>query len=41
MVLFDMTDWTHNPLGLGIYRKQPDGRWLLARDADTLSPVAE
>jgi uncharacterized protein (TIGR02246 family) len=24
-----------------IYRKQPDGRWLLARDAHTLSPVAE
>jgi uncharacterized protein (TIGR02246 family) len=23
-----------------IYRKQPDGRWLLARNADTLSPVA-
>ena len=23
-----------------IYRKQPDGRWLLARDAHTLSPVA-
>lgn len=23
-----------------IYRKQPDGRWLLARDANTLSPVA-
>jgi uncharacterized protein (TIGR02246 family) len=22
-----------------IYRKQPDGRWLLARDANTLSPV--
>jgi uncharacterized protein (TIGR02246 family) len=22
-----------------IYRKQPDGRWLLARDAHTLSPV--
>jgi len=21
-----------------IYRKQPDGRWLLARDANTLSP---
>jgi uncharacterized protein (TIGR02246 family) len=25
---------------LTIYRKQPDGRWLLARDAHTLSPVA-
>jgi uncharacterized protein (TIGR02246 family) len=23
-----------------IYRKEPDGRWLLARDANTLSPVA-
>ena len=23
-----------------IYRKQPDGCWLLARDANTLSPVA-
>jgi uncharacterized protein (TIGR02246 family) len=23
-----------------IYRKQPDGRWRLARDAHTLSPVA-
>ena len=23
-----------------IYRKRPDGRWLLARDAHTLSPVA-
>ena len=23
-----------------IYRKQPDGRWLLARDSNTLSPVA-
>lgn len=22
-----------------IYRKQPDGRWLLARDAHTLSPI--
>src|SRR5688572_26514435 len=22
-----------------IYRKQPDGRWLMARDAHTLSPV--
>jgi hypothetical protein len=22
-----------------VYREQPDGRWLLARDADTLSPV--
>ena len=22
-----------------IYRKQPDGRWLLARDANVLSPV--
>ena len=26
---------------LTVYRKQPDGRWLLARDAHTLSPVAE
>ena len=25
---------------LTVYRKQPDGRWLLARDAHTLSPVA-
>jgi uncharacterized protein (TIGR02246 family) len=24
-----------------IYRKQPDVRWLLVRDAHTLSPVAE
>ena len=24
---------------LTIYRKQPDGRWLLARDAHTLQPV--
>ena|SRR5947209_6714217 len=24
-----------------IYRKQPDGRWLLARDTHTLSPVAK
>jgi uncharacterized protein (TIGR02246 family) len=23
-----------------IYRRQPDGRWLLARDAHTLSPAA-
>jgi uncharacterized protein (TIGR02246 family) len=23
-----------------IYRKQPDGRWLLARDANTLAPAA-
>ncbi len=22
-----------------VYRRQPDGRWLLARDAHTLSPV--
>jgi uncharacterized protein (TIGR02246 family) len=22
-----------------VYRKQPDGRWLVARDAHTLSPV--
>jgi uncharacterized protein (TIGR02246 family) len=22
-----------------VYRKQPDGRWLLARDANTLSPM--
>jgi uncharacterized protein (TIGR02246 family) len=22
-----------------VYRKQPDGRWLLARDAHTLSPM--
>lgn len=26
---------------LTVYRKQPDGRWLLARDAHTLSPVEE
>lgn len=25
---------------LTIYRKQPDGRWLLARDAHTLAPAA-
>lgn len=25
---------------ISIYRKQTDGRWLLARDANTLSPVA-
>lgn len=24
-----------------VYRKQPDGRWFLARDAHTLSPVEE
>ena len=24
-----------------VYRKQPDGRWLLARDAHTLSPAEE
>ena len=24
---------------LTVYRKHPDGRWLLARDAHTLSPV--
>jgi uncharacterized protein (TIGR02246 family) len=24
---------------IAIYRRQPDGRWLLARDAHTLSPV--
>ena len=24
-----------------IYRKHPDGRWLLARDANVLSPVVE
>jgi uncharacterized protein (TIGR02246 family) len=24
-----------------VWRKQPDGRWLLARDAHTLSPVAK
>jgi uncharacterized protein (TIGR02246 family) len=26
---------------LTIYRKQPDGRWLLARNAHTLSPVTK
>jgi ketosteroid isomerase-like protein len=26
---------------LTVYRKQPDGRWLLVRDAHTLSPVAK
>ncbi|MBS0632827.1 MAG: SgcJ/EcaC family oxidoreductase [Verrucomicrobia bacterium] len=26
---------------LTVYRKQDDGRWLLARDAHTLTPVAE
>ncbi len=26
---------------LTVYRKQPDGRWLLARDAHTLCPVAK
>ena len=25
---------------ISIYRKQPNGRWLLARDVNTLSPVA-
>jgi uncharacterized protein (TIGR02246 family) len=24
---------------ISVYREQPDGRWLLARDAHTLSPV--
>ena len=24
-----------------VYRKQPDGRWLLARDAHTLAPLAK
>jgi uncharacterized protein (TIGR02246 family) len=24
-----------------VFRKQPDGRWLLARDAHTLSPIAK
>ena len=24
-----------------VYRKQPDGRWIVARDAHTLSPVAK
>lgn len=24
-----------------VYRKQPDGRWLIARDTHTLSPVAK
>jgi uncharacterized protein (TIGR02246 family) len=24
-----------------VYRKQPDGRWLMARDAHTLSPVVK
>jgi uncharacterized protein (TIGR02246 family) len=26
---------------LTVYRRQPDGRWLLARDAHTLSPVKQ
>jgi uncharacterized protein (TIGR02246 family) len=26
---------------LTVYRQQPDGRWLLARDAHTLSPVEQ
>jgi uncharacterized protein (TIGR02246 family) len=26
---------------IAVYRKQPDGRWLLARDAHTLSPVTK
>jgi uncharacterized protein (TIGR02246 family) len=26
---------------LTVYRKQPDGRWLLARDAHTLSPAGK
>jgi uncharacterized protein (TIGR02246 family) len=26
---------------LSVYRQQPDGRWLLARDAHTLSPVEQ
>jgi uncharacterized protein (TIGR02246 family) len=25
---------------LTVYRKQPDGRWVLARDAHTLTPVS-
>ena len=26
---------------LTVYRKQPDGRWLLDRDANVLSPLVE
>jgi uncharacterized protein (TIGR02246 family) len=26
---------------LTVYRRQPDGRWLLARDAHTLSPAVK
>ena len=26
---------------IAIYRRQPDGRWLLARDAHTLAPVGK
>ena len=26
---------------LTVWRKQPDGRWVLARDANLLSPVAK
>ncbi len=26
---------------LTVYRRQPDGRWLLSRDAHTLSPAAD
>jgi len=29
----------HAGYRLTVYRKQPDGRWLLARDAHTLVPV--
>ena len=30
----------HAGYRLTVYRKQPDGRWLLARDAHTLSPLS-
>ena len=32
-------DLARLPSRITIYRKQPGGRWLLARDAHTLSPV--
>jgi hypothetical protein len=34
------TTWIDAGHRISIYRKPPDGRWLLARDANTLSLVA-